>query len=99
MLGLGLFGALGVSLANLWVADLVGNLLNSSTLVALAGLTAGWIAISDKRSRQRPSGGFMTSAWPPCSAAWPRVARAARLYNEGLAAGRADVAVVDERRW
>src|SRR5829696_4514505 len=45
-LGLGLFGALGVSLAYLLVADLVGNLLDSPALVALAGLMAGWIAIS-----------------------------------------------------
>jgi hypothetical protein len=47
VLGLGLFGALGVSLAYLLVADLVGNhLLDSPALVALAGLTVGWIAIS-----------------------------------------------------
>jgi O-antigen/teichoic acid export membrane protein len=46
VLGLGLFGALGVSLAYLLVADLAGNLLNSPALVALARLTAGWIAIS-----------------------------------------------------
>jgi O-antigen/teichoic acid export membrane protein len=46
VLGLGLFGALGVSLAYLLVADLAGTLLNSPALVALAGLMAGWIAIS-----------------------------------------------------
>jgi O-antigen/teichoic acid export membrane protein len=46
-LGLGVFGALGASLAYLLVADLVGNhLLYSPALMALAGLTAGWIAIS-----------------------------------------------------
>jgi O-antigen/teichoic acid export membrane protein len=46
-LGLGVFGALGASLAYLLVADLVGNhLLDSPALMALAGLTAGWIAIS-----------------------------------------------------
>ncbi|MBA3702745.1 MAG: oligosaccharide flippase family protein [Rubrobacteraceae bacterium] len=46
VLGLGVFGALGASLAYFLVADIVGNLLNSPALVALTGLMAGWIAIS-----------------------------------------------------
>jgi O-antigen/teichoic acid export membrane protein len=46
VLGLGLFGTLGVALAYLLVGDFVGNLLNSPALVALTGLMAGWIAIA-----------------------------------------------------
>jgi O-antigen/teichoic acid export membrane protein len=47
VLGLGVFGTLGVSLAYLLIGDLVGrHLFDSSLLVAVTGLTAGWIAIS-----------------------------------------------------
>ena len=46
VLGLGVFGTLGISLAYLLVGDFVGNLLNSPALVALTGLMAGWIAIA-----------------------------------------------------
>ena len=47
VLGLGVFGTLGVSLAYLLVGDLVGrHLFDSSLLVAVTGLTAAWIAIS-----------------------------------------------------
>ncbi len=47
-LGLGVLGALGISLAYLFVVgDLVGRyLFDSPTLVAVVGLTAGWMAIS-----------------------------------------------------
>jgi O-antigen/teichoic acid export membrane protein len=44
VLGLGIFGTLGISLAYLLIGDFVGNLLNSPALVALTGLTAGWIS-------------------------------------------------------
>ena len=40
------FRTLGISFAYLLVGDFVGNLLNSSALVALTGLMAGWIAIA-----------------------------------------------------
>jgi O-antigen/teichoic acid export membrane protein len=46
VLGLGVFGTLGVALAYLLVGDFVVNLLNSPALVALTGLMAGWIAIA-----------------------------------------------------
>jgi hypothetical protein len=46
VLGLGVFGTLGISLAYLLIGDLVSNLLNSPVLVALTGLMAGWIAIA-----------------------------------------------------
>jgi len=47
VLGLGLFGALGISLAYLWVGDLVSeHLFHSSLLVGVTGLLAGWIAIA-----------------------------------------------------
>src|SRR5215208_1654561 len=46
VLVLGLFGTLGISLAYLLVGDFVSNLLNSSALVGLTGLMAGWIAIA-----------------------------------------------------
>src|SRR5215218_172580 len=46
VLVLGLLGTLGISLAYLLVGDLVSNLLNSSALVGLTGLMAGWIAIA-----------------------------------------------------
>ncbi len=46
VLGLGVLGTLGVSVAYLLVGDLVGNLLHSPALVAVTGLMAGWIAIS-----------------------------------------------------
>jgi O-antigen/teichoic acid export membrane protein len=48
ILGLGVLGAVGVSLAYLLVVgDLVGRyLFHSPALVAVTGLTAGWIAIS-----------------------------------------------------
>jgi O-antigen/teichoic acid export membrane protein len=46
VLGLGVFGTLGISLAYLLVGNFVGNLLNSPALVALTGLMAGWIAIA-----------------------------------------------------
>ena len=46
VLELGVFGTLGISLAYLLVGDFVGNLLNSSALMALTGLLAGWIAIA-----------------------------------------------------
>jgi hypothetical protein len=46
VLGLGVFGTLGVSLAYLLVGDFLGNLLNSLIIVALTGLMAGWIAIA-----------------------------------------------------
>ena len=47
-LGLGVLGALGISLAYLFiVGDLVGKyLFHSPALVAVIGLTAGWMAIS-----------------------------------------------------
>src|SRR5215212_11693927 len=47
VLGLGGFGALGISLAYLWVGDLVSeHLFHSSLLVGVTGLLAGWIAIA-----------------------------------------------------
>jgi hypothetical protein len=46
VLGLGVLGTLGISLAYLLMGDLVSNLLNSPVLVALTGLMAGWIAIA-----------------------------------------------------
>jgi O-antigen/teichoic acid export membrane protein len=46
VLGLGVLGTLGISLAYLLVGGVVGNLLNSPVLVALTGLMAGWIAIA-----------------------------------------------------
>jgi O-antigen/teichoic acid export membrane protein len=46
VLGIGVFGTLGISLAYLLVGDFVGNLLNAPALVALTGLMAGWIAIA-----------------------------------------------------
>ena len=46
VLGLGVLGTLGISLAYLLVGDFVGKLLNSPALVALTGLMAGWIAIA-----------------------------------------------------
>jgi len=47
VLGLGVFGALGISLAYLWVGDLVSeHLFHSSLLVGVTGLLAGWIAIA-----------------------------------------------------
>jgi len=46
VLGLGVLGTLGISLAYLLFGDFVGNLLNSPVLVALTGLMAGWIAIA-----------------------------------------------------
>jgi hypothetical protein len=46
VLGLGVFGTLGISFAYLLVGDFVGNLLNSAALVGLTGLMAGWIAIA-----------------------------------------------------
>ena len=46
VLGLGVLGTLGISLAYLLIGDFVGNLLNSAVLVALTGLMAGWIAIA-----------------------------------------------------
>jgi len=47
VLGLGVLGTMGVSLAYLLIGDLVGrHLFDSSLLVAVTGLTAGWIAIS-----------------------------------------------------
>src|SRR5215216_5248912 len=47
VLGLGVFGALGIGLAYLWVGDLVSQyLFHSSLLVGVTGLLAGWIAIA-----------------------------------------------------
>jgi hypothetical protein len=46
VVGLEVFGTLGVSVAYLLVGDFVCNLLNAPTLVALTGLMAGWIAIA-----------------------------------------------------
>jgi O-antigen/teichoic acid export membrane protein len=47
VLGLGVFGALGIGLAYLLVGDLVSeHLFHSSLLVGVTGLLAGWIAIA-----------------------------------------------------
>jgi O-antigen/teichoic acid export membrane protein len=47
VLGLGVIGTLGVSLAYLLIGDFVGrHLFDSSLLVAVTGLTAAWIAIA-----------------------------------------------------
>jgi O-antigen/teichoic acid export membrane protein len=47
VLGLGVFGALGIGLAYLLVGDLVSeHLFHSSLLVRVTGLLAGWIAIA-----------------------------------------------------
>jgi transposase len=47
VLGLGVFGALGIGLAYLLVGDLVSeHLFHSSLLVGVTGLMAGWIAIA-----------------------------------------------------
>jgi hypothetical protein len=46
VLGLGVFGTLGVGFAYLLVGEFICNLLNSPVLVALTGLMAGWIAIA-----------------------------------------------------
>jgi len=47
VLGLGVFGSLGISLAYLLVGDFVSNrLFHSSLLVGVTGLLAGWIAIA-----------------------------------------------------
>ncbi len=46
VLGIGVFGTLGVGLAYLLLGGLVGNLFHSPALVGVTGLLAGWIAIS-----------------------------------------------------
>jgi O-antigen/teichoic acid export membrane protein len=46
VLGLGVLGTLGISLAYLLVGGFVSDLLNSPVLAALTGLMAGWIAIA-----------------------------------------------------
>jgi O-antigen/teichoic acid export membrane protein len=47
VLGLGIFGTLGISLAYLLLGDLVSeHLFHSSLLVGVTGLLAGWIAIA-----------------------------------------------------
>ena len=78
VLGLGVFGTLGISFAYLLVGDFVGNLLNSPALVALTGLVAGWIAIAVVQEITAETSGLSTTfAWPRYSAAWPRAVRAA----------------------
>jgi hypothetical protein len=78
-LGLGLVGTLITSLTYVFiVGDLVSrDLFDSSTLVAVIGLTAGWMAISTMQEIMAETfRGSTTSVRPPCWAAWPRAARA-----------------------